>query len=157
MRNNLKLDVNNFDHVKRDMARIEKVLKRIEMYEDYKKVLDNIAIKALENEDAEVKMSLNVQITKKQIEPVKEGEESPKQILDRIKSADSAESFMKAIGDIEQVLDGNKVSAYTDNGFSVNTDITNLSNIVFLSMLEAMQQILDKQIKKLQLSVGKNT
>jgi len=156
MRNKLKLDVNNFDHVKRDMARIEKVLKRIEMYEDYKKVLDDIAIKALENEDAEVKMNLNVQITKKQIEPVK-GEESPKQILDRIKSADSAESFMKAIGDIEQVLDGNKVSAYTDNGFSVNTDITNLSNIVFLSMLEAMQQILDKQIKKLQLSVGKNT
>jgi hypothetical protein len=154
MTNKLKLDVNNFDHVKKDMNRIEKTLKRIEMYENYKKVLDDIAIKALENEDAEVKMNLNVQITKKQLECVK-GEESPKQILDRIKSADSAESFMKAIGDIEKVLDGNSIAAHKDNGFSINTDITNLSNVAFLSILEGMQIVLEKQIKKLKISVGK--
>ena len=64
MTNKLKLDVNNFSHVKKDMKRIENTLQRIQKYENYKKVLDDIAIKALENEDAEVKMNLNVQITK---------------------------------------------------------------------------------------------
>ena len=64
MTNKLKLDVNNFGHVKKDMKRIENTLQRIQIYENYKKVLDEIAIKALENEDATVIMKLHVQITK---------------------------------------------------------------------------------------------
>jgi len=147
MTNKLKLDVNNFGNVKKDMKRIENTLQRIQKYENYKKVLDDIAIKALENEDAEVKMNLNVQITKK-IEVI-EGKESPKQILDRIKSADSADSFMKAIGDIEKVLEGGATGTKKNQGFFLDTDISDLTNVTFLAMLEAMQTVLEKQIKKL--------
>lgn len=151
MTQKVKLDVNNFGNVKKDMKRIENTLKRIEIYENYKKVLDEIAIKALENEDALVKMNLHVQISKK-IE-VEDDKESPKQILDRIKSADSADSFMKAIGDIEKVLEGAPGNK-KDNGFFLDTDITGLTNVTFLAMLEAMQTVLEKQVIKLKNSIN---
>ena len=88
----------------------------------------------------------------KKIEVI-EGKESPKQILDRIKSADSADSFMKAIGDIEKVLEGGATGTKKDQGFSLDTDISDLTNVTFLIMLEAMQNVLEKQIKKLHNSI----
>mgnify|MGYP003633178588 CR=1 FL=1 len=151
MTDKLKLDVNNFSRVKRDMEKIENILQQINKYEEYKKTLDEIAIKALENEDAVVKMHLNVSITTKE-EIVEDAPDTPKQILDRIKSADNADSFMKAIGDIEKVLEGkNKVK---QKGFSLKTDITDLDNLSFLGILEGMQLVLNKRILVLKKSIN---
>jgi hypothetical protein len=96
-------------------------------------------------------MKLHVQITKKL--EVEEEQESPKQMLDRIKAADSADSFMKAIGDIEKVLDGAPGNK-KNKGFTLDTDITDLTNVTFLAMLEAMQTVLEKQIIKLKNSIN---
>ena len=153
MTEKLKLDINNFSRVKKDMEKIENTLKQIEIYEGYKKTLDEIAIKALENEDAVVKMDLNVSI-KKKFKTTESNDESPKQILDRIKSADNADSFMKAIGDIEKVLDG-KSETSKSKGFSLNTHITELDNVCFLGILEGMQTVLNKRINILKKSINK--
>ena len=62
---------------------------------------------------------------------------------------------MEAIGEIEKVLDNNSVKNMKDKGFSLNTDISELTNVTFLVLLEAMQTVLNKQVKELKASIEK--